>query len=77
MMAMAEEVQTHTHDYAVTVLQEATCVQEGIYRYTCECGDTYEETEYPGICSMYLFGLATDNYFSYSAYDQLGKFIIV
>ena len=35
---------THSHSYTETVVQSATCAQEGITRYTCSCGMTYDAT---------------------------------
>ena len=35
---------THSHSYSQTVIQQATCAQEGITRYTCSCGMTYDAT---------------------------------
>ena len=33
------------HSYKVTVLEEATCTEDGLAKYTCEfCGHSYEET---------------------------------
>ena len=39
---LAEKVE-HEHAYTSEVIAEATCEQSGIMRYTCECGDTYDE----------------------------------
>lgn len=36
-------VTVHNHSYTATVEKAATCSQEGIRRYTCNCGDTYTE----------------------------------
>lgn len=35
--------QPHVHSYKSELLREATCVQEGIMKYTCDCGDQYTE----------------------------------
>ncbi len=35
---------THSHSYTQTVVQQATCAQEGITRFTCSCGMTYDAT---------------------------------
>lgn len=35
---------THSHSYTQTVVQQATCSQEGITRFTCSCGMTYDAT---------------------------------
>jgi hypothetical protein len=32
----------HTHEYAKEVV-EPTCTQDGYTKYTCECGDTYQD----------------------------------
>ncbi len=34
--------QQHTHQYSRQTV-EATCTQDGVITYTCDCGDTYEE----------------------------------
>ena len=34
----------HTHSYKETVVKEAGCEESGLIRYTCTCGDSYEET---------------------------------
>lgn len=34
----------HEHEYAEEIVTEATCNVDGTAKYTCECGDTYEET---------------------------------
>lgn len=34
----------HIHEYKPQVLREPTCEEEGIVRYTCDCGDDYTET---------------------------------
>ena len=40
-----EEVVTgHTHNYTANVTKEATCLENGEKKFTCECGDTYNET---------------------------------
>ena len=35
---------THSHSYTQTVIQQATCSQEGITRFTCSCGMSYDAT---------------------------------
>ncbi len=35
---------THSHSYTESVIQTATCAQEGITRYTCSCGMSYDAT---------------------------------
>ena len=35
---------THSHSYTQTVVQQATCSQEGITRFTCSCGMSYDAT---------------------------------
>ncbi len=35
---------THSHSYTQTVIQQATCAQEGITRFTCSCGMSYDAT---------------------------------
>ena len=38
----AEEiVETHVHNYTATIVKEATCTEEGLKKYTCDCGDSY------------------------------------
>ena len=39
----AEEAEAHEHSYTETVTTAATCTEEGVKTYTCECGDTYTE----------------------------------
>ena len=34
----------HVHNYTQEITKEATCTEDGIITYTCECGDTYTET---------------------------------
>ena len=33
----------HTHKYEVSVTKQATCTEEGVLTYTCECGESYTE----------------------------------
>jgi hypothetical protein len=33
----------HTHEYTEAITKQATCKEEGIKTFTCECGDTYTE----------------------------------
>ena len=33
----------HIHSYTSTVTKEATCTEDGVRTFTCECGDTYTE----------------------------------
>ncbi len=33
----------HTHSYSSEVTTAATCTEEGVMTYTCECGDSYTE----------------------------------
>lgn len=33
----------HTHDYSGMIVQEATCTKEGVARYVCSCGASYNE----------------------------------
>ena len=35
---------THSHSYTQTVIQTPTCSQEGITRFTCSCGMSYDAT---------------------------------
>ena len=37
-----EEV-VHEHSYTSEITKEATCTENGMITYTCECGDTYTE----------------------------------
>ena len=37
-------VEPHVHDYGATTTKEATCTEEGIKKYTCDCGDFYTQT---------------------------------
>ena len=34
----------HTHSYTSKVTKPATCTENGVKTYTCECGDSYTET---------------------------------
>lgn len=34
---------SHVHDYRYTIAKSATCTEEGLGVYTCECGDEYTE----------------------------------
>ena len=34
----------HTHSYTSKVTKPATCIENGVKTYTCECGDSYTET---------------------------------
>ena len=36
-------VESHTHKYTATVTKAATCTEDGVMTYTCECGDSYTE----------------------------------
>ena len=40
----------HVHNYVYEITKEATCLENGIKTYTCECGDSYTE-EIPAIGS--------------------------
>jgi uncharacterized protein YgiM (DUF1202 family) len=39
----AEATETHEHVYAEEVTAEATCEEDGVKTFTCECGDSYTE----------------------------------
>lgn len=39
----AESESNHTHNYTRTVIQKANCSTQGIDRYTCICGDSFEQ----------------------------------
>ena len=32
----------HNHNYVGSIVKDATCVEEGIERYVCSCGDSYD-----------------------------------
>lgn len=34
----------HEHKYVEEIIKEAECEKEGLIKYTCRCGDSYEET---------------------------------
>ena len=34
----------HTHSYTSKVTKPATCTEDGVRTYTCECGDSYRQT---------------------------------
>ena len=38
------EEEPHVHEYTSEVTKEATCTEEGVTTYTCECGDSYTES---------------------------------
>ena len=38
------DILEHTHSYTSTVTKPATCTENGVKTYTCECGDSYTET---------------------------------
>ena len=38
------EPEPHVHSYAESVTNEAGCTESGTLTYTCECGDSYNET---------------------------------
>lgn len=38
-----EKIKVHKHDYKKEVKKAATCESDGLDKYVCECGDTYEE----------------------------------
>lgn len=38
----------HVHSYTKNVVQEVSCTEVGITKYTCECGDSYLEKTMPG-----------------------------
>lgn len=40
---VAEKTEAHEHAYKEAVTTAATCTEEGVKTYTCECGDTYTE----------------------------------
>ena len=39
-----EIISEHTHSYPSKVTKPATCTENGVRTYTCECGDSYTET---------------------------------
>ena len=39
-----EIISEHTHSYTSKVTKPATCTENGVRTYTCECGDSYTET---------------------------------
>ena len=38
------DILEHTHSYTSKVTKPATCTENGVKTYTCECGDSYTET---------------------------------
>ena len=40
---VTEKTEAHEHSYKEAVTTAATCTEEGVKTYTCECGDTYTE----------------------------------
>lgn len=51
----------HEHSYTETVTKEATCGEDGVKTFTCDCGDSYTQsipatgahTYVNGVCSVY------------------------
>lgn len=43
LFVACNEKSQHQHDYAASITQEATCTEDGVKTFTCECGDTYTE----------------------------------
>ena len=43
LLAATLQTLPHTHEYTSAVTTQATCAQEGVMTYTCECGDAYTE----------------------------------
>lgn len=41
---IVSEQTSHIHTYTSSITKEATCTEDGVKTYTCECGDTYIET---------------------------------
>lgn len=39
----AKKPEEHKHDYIETVTTEASCTENGVKTYTCDCGDSYTE----------------------------------
>jgi uncharacterized protein YgiM (DUF1202 family) len=39
----SEQAETHEHVYTEEVTAEATCEEDGVKTFTCECGDSYTE----------------------------------
>ena len=55
----AEPVDEHTHEYVSAVTAAATCTEDGVMSYACECGDSYTEaitaaghTYAEGVCGI-------------------------
>lgn len=42
-VAATEATEAHEHSYTEAVTTPATCTEDGVKTYTCECGDTYTE----------------------------------
>ena len=40
---VTEKAEAHEHSYTEVVTTAATCTEDGLKTYTCECGDTYTE----------------------------------
>ncbi len=38
-----EIVETHVHSYTSTIVKAPTCTEEGLKKYTCDCGDSYTQ----------------------------------
>lgn len=37
-------ISDHVHSYTSSITKEATCTEDGVKTFTCECGDSYTET---------------------------------
>lgn len=37
------EITVHEHNYTIAEAREATCLETGFVRYTCDCGESYSE----------------------------------
>ncbi len=54
---MVTATSCHSHNYNISTVKNSTCTEVGIYRYTCDCGDTFE-TENPRL-AKHTFSEAT------------------
>lgn len=43
LLTACSDTPQHVHDYVQSVTKEATCTEDGVKTFTCECGDTYTE----------------------------------
>ena len=40
-VALSNDSKTHEHDYSVVITKKPTATEEGLWTYTCDCGESY------------------------------------